>query len=417
MRERRPGASDSSVLEEALQALLADLRRAEIDASYREAYDRVPFDAPDAWGDLASFGAAADACVSELPRHGEVWWCELPDVGRRPVVVLSRDEAVRGRRRAIVAPCTTNVRGLPSEVLLEPGEDPVPRPAWPTWTPSSRSRRPRSWNGSGRSRRHGCAPSAPPWRSRSTAAEPSACLRHNRVFPTRPTEEDACRRRECSSWPTRSRRSSPRCSSGAIKDPRLGFVTVTDVRLTGDSREATVFYTVLGGDADYAGTAAALQSATGLIRSQVGKQLGLKFTPTLAFIPDVVPESARQLDEALAAAREGDARVAQAAAGATYAARPTPTSTTSRTTTEDDDVDARRSRPSALPADARPGGRVGGRRRRQGRRADLARGRRAGPPAARHPQGRARRARSTRWPPACWSSASSGPRACSATSR
>ena len=109
-----------------------------------------------------------------------------------------------------------------------------------------------------------------------------------------------------------------------VKDPRLGFVTVTDVRLTGDTREATVFYTVLGGDADHAGTAAALQSATGLIRSQVGKQLGLKFTPTLAFIPDVVPDTARQLDEALAAAREGDARVAQAAAGASYAGEADP---------------------------------------------------------------------------------------------
>src|SRR4051812_32726440 len=109
-----------------------------------------------------------------------------------------------------------------------------------------------------------------------------------------------------------------------IKDPRLGFVTVTDVRLTGDTREATVFYTVLGNDADHAGTAAALQSATGLIRAQVGKQLGLKFTPTLAFVPDVMPETARQLDEALAAAREGDARVAQAAAGASYAGEPDP---------------------------------------------------------------------------------------------
>ena len=104
-----------------------------------------------------------------------------------------------------------------------------------------------------------------------------------------------------------------------VKDPRLGFVTVTDVRLTGDSRDATVFYTVLGSDSDYAGTAVALQSATGLIRSQIGKQLGLKFTPTLAFIPDVVPESARQLDDALAAARELDARVARTAVGATYA--------------------------------------------------------------------------------------------------
>ncbi|MHB1583609.1 MAG: type II toxin-antitoxin system PemK/MazF family toxin [Acidimicrobiales bacterium] len=59
--------------------------------------------------------------------RGELWWCELPDVARRPVVVLSRTSAVARRRRAIVAPCTTNVRGLPSEVPLEPGEDPVTR--------------------------------------------------------------------------------------------------------------------------------------------------------------------------------------------------------------------------------------------------------------------------------------------------
>ena len=104
-----------------------------------------------------------------------------------------------------------------------------------------------------------------------------------------------------------------------IKDPRLGFVTVTDVRLTGDSRDATVFYTVLGNDADHAGTAVALRSATGLIRAQVGRQLGLKFTPTLAFVADAIPEGARQIDELLAQAREGDARVAQSAAGAVYA--------------------------------------------------------------------------------------------------
>src|ERR1700712_3959731 len=82
-----------------------------------------------------------------------------------------------------------------------------------------------------------------------------------------------------------------------IKDPRLGFVTVTDVRLTGDSREATVFYTVLGTDQEQAGPAAALQSATGLIRSQVGKQLGMKFTPTVAFVADAIPENARQIDD------------------------------------------------------------------------------------------------------------------------
>lgn len=62
-----------------------------------------------------------------LPARGEVWWCELPDAGRRPVVVLSRDAAIPRLRRALIAPCTTTVRGLPSEVPLEPGEDPVPR--------------------------------------------------------------------------------------------------------------------------------------------------------------------------------------------------------------------------------------------------------------------------------------------------
>src|SRR5690349_11275180 len=65
--------------------------------------------------------------VSELPARGEIWWCELPGLGRRPVVVLSRDAAIPRLRRALVAPCTTTVRGLPSEVLLEPGDDPIPR--------------------------------------------------------------------------------------------------------------------------------------------------------------------------------------------------------------------------------------------------------------------------------------------------
>ena len=64
--------------------------------------------------------------VTALPARGEVWWCELPDVGRRPVVVLSRDAAIPRLRRALIGPCTTTIRGLPSEVLLEPGDDPVP---------------------------------------------------------------------------------------------------------------------------------------------------------------------------------------------------------------------------------------------------------------------------------------------------
>ena len=64
--------------------------------------------------------------MTDLPARGEVWWCELPEISRRPVVVLSRDSAIPRLRRAMIAPCTTTIRGLASEVLLEPGDDPVP---------------------------------------------------------------------------------------------------------------------------------------------------------------------------------------------------------------------------------------------------------------------------------------------------
>lgn len=65
--------------------------------------------------------------MSELPARGELWWCELPEIGRRPVVVLSRDAAIPRLRRALIAPCTTTIRGLPSEVALRPEDDPVPK--------------------------------------------------------------------------------------------------------------------------------------------------------------------------------------------------------------------------------------------------------------------------------------------------
>lgn len=65
--------------------------------------------------------------MTPVPARGELWWCELPDIGRRPVVVLSRDPAIPRLRRALVGPCTTTIRGIPSEVRLEPDEDPVPR--------------------------------------------------------------------------------------------------------------------------------------------------------------------------------------------------------------------------------------------------------------------------------------------------
>ncbi len=102
-----------------------------------------------------------------------------------------------------------------------------------------------------------------------------------------------------------------------IKDPRLAadsghLVTVTDVRVTGDSQQATIFYTVLGADADadLASTAAALESAKGLLRSEVAKQLGMRHAPSLEFVPDALPENARHLDEVLARAKELDEEAA-----------------------------------------------------------------------------------------------------------
>ncbi|MDO5720992.1 MAG: 30S ribosome-binding factor RbfA [Actinomycetaceae bacterium] len=104
-----------------------------------------------------------------------------------------------------------------------------------------------------------------------------------------------------------------------IKDPRLGFVTITDVRVTGDLQHATIFYTVYGSEEDAAGTAKALRSARGLIRSEVGRALGIRLTPTLEFQLDSLPDSAARIDDALARARAEDERVSQLASNANYA--------------------------------------------------------------------------------------------------
>ena len=104
-----------------------------------------------------------------------------------------------------------------------------------------------------------------------------------------------------------------------IKDVRLGFVTITEVRVTGDTQHASVFYTVLGDDEDRAASAAALESAKGLIRSEVGRQLGMRHSPTVEFILDALPESAAHIEELLERARREDAEVAAAAATASYA--------------------------------------------------------------------------------------------------
>ncbi|MBV9205108.1 MAG: 30S ribosome-binding factor RbfA [Actinobacteria bacterium] len=109
-----------------------------------------------------------------------------------------------------------------------------------------------------------------------------------------------------------------------IKDPRLGFVTVTEARLTNDLREATVFYTVYGSDAERADTAAALRSATGIIRSEVGRQLGLRHTPSLEFVADVLPDSAKRIEELVTQARHADAELARSREGAVPAGDPDP---------------------------------------------------------------------------------------------
>ncbi|MGH3385862.1 MAG: 30S ribosome-binding factor RbfA [Nocardioidaceae bacterium] len=120
-----------------------------------------------------------------------------------------------------------------------------------------------------------------------------------------------------------------------IKDPRLGFVTITDVRVTGDTQHATIFYTVFGTDDERTGSAAALESAKGLLRSEVGKQLGMRHTPTLEFVLDALPETAAHIEELLAKARQSDADVARSAAGAQYAGEADPYRTVADEPAED----------------------------------------------------------------------------------
>jgi ribosome-binding factor A len=104
-----------------------------------------------------------------------------------------------------------------------------------------------------------------------------------------------------------------------IKDPRLGFVTITDVRVTGDLQHASVFYTVYGTDEERTDTAAALKSATGMLRSEVGKNITARLTPSLEFIADGIPENAALIDSLLAEARNRDTEVETLAKTAQYA--------------------------------------------------------------------------------------------------
>jgi ribosome-binding factor A len=105
-----------------------------------------------------------------------------------------------------------------------------------------------------------------------------------------------------------------------VKDPRLAMVTITDAKVTADLRDATVYYTVLGerldAAADTEGAKAALNSVTGVLRTLVGQRTGVRFTPTLAFVADHLPDDARKIDELLSRAREADAEVARLASSA-----------------------------------------------------------------------------------------------------
>ena len=202
-----------------------------------------------------------------------------------------------------------------------------------------------------------------------------------------------------------------------VKDPDLGFVTITDVRVTGDLQHASLFYTVFGDAGQRAQTARLLELNKGKLRSFVGKQLGIRLTPSLEFIADAIPETAAHLEDLLREARERDAAVAAAAAGAVHAGEADPYKK---------DREARR---RARPGRRRPRGR-GCRRLRAGVPSPRptaswsSTSRRAGPATTSSPEraGCARPARSatpapsTRWRPACWCSASAGRPSCSPSS-
>ena len=128
-----------------------------------------------------------------------------------------------------------------------------------------------------------------------------------------------------------------------IKDPRLAGVTITDAKVTGDLHDATLYYTVIGrsltDEPDYAAVATALESAKGVLRTKVGAGTGVKFTPTLAFVRDTVPDAANRMEELLARARAADADVARIRVGATPAGDAQPYRVTDETDIEEGDGD------------------------------------------------------------------------------
>jgi len=124
---------------------------------------------------------------------------------------------------------------------------------------------------------------------------------------------------------------------GRVKDPRLGMVTITDVRVTNDLREVSVFYTAFGDEESRTESAAALSSVTGLVRSEVGRATGLKHTPSVVFIPDAIPENAHHIEDLLRSARESDEAVSARRVGAEYAGDPDPYRVPAAAAADDDD--------------------------------------------------------------------------------
>jgi ribosome-binding factor A len=122
-----------------------------------------------------------------------------------------------------------------------------------------------------------------------------------------------------------------------LRDPRLGFVTITDVKVTGDLQHASIFYTVYGTDEERADSAAALKAATGLMRNEVGKNITARLTPSIEFIADAIPENAKLIEDLLREAHDRDTEVGQLAQTAQYAGDADPY--VKPRTLEDDDED------------------------------------------------------------------------------
>jgi ribosome-binding factor A len=109
-----------------------------------------------------------------------------------------------------------------------------------------------------------------------------------------------------------------------LRDPRMGYVTITDVQVTGDLQHASIFFTVLGDDTERADTAAALKAATGMLRTEVGRNITARLTPSLEFVPDGIPENAAAIESLLSEARERDAAILALKSSAHYAGDPDP---------------------------------------------------------------------------------------------